>query len=617
MEKLVDIIKEHDNGTTSIETIRRQLSRFEDNEIIDCIGMAEMPKIVYYLETKHNDNYKLTAIENDVIISVNNFNIANISYLPVYVHFIELNDQFIEIEGNISMLPRCESYNFVVKANNSEQECQFSSYNMDYTIGDNTVERKDVFKVKIKLEDLPLKIDFYNCVNEIYCSINRLNFYRFAPINDAFKSQYCVRGDYLLHTDSKSIYVEKVNKKQAEEKEHIFRKELAVLDTSASRKAIKIREQYFCRLKQKNKPIWVVMDRPNRADDNGEFFFRYIQSKKDIDSFFIISDSCEDFEKIKKIGKTVPIYSDEHLVLIMLADFVISSQCNGVVENPFWDDAEFYRDLYHQARIVFLQHGVIKDDMSKTLNRFHTNFTGFITSTNDEYKSIIEYPYFYEEKNVWLTGLPVMDVLKNCPCRLIVFAPTWRMNLMHQERDDIKNEMKWVPSCDIRHSEYYKRLRFIFQNEKLRKYCKRHRYKLAFKPHPLMEEYLTDVTSDTEVLFLSQNYSYKDVLCKAKLLISDYSSLQFEFAYLGKSTIYYQYDEDEFFENHTYKKGYFDYEKNGFGPIEKNEEDLIEQICKYIKHWCHPEVIYKKRIKSVCKHNGHSCEKIYKKILNS
>lgn len=616
MEKLVDIIKEHDNSIISSEMVRKKLSRFEDKDIIDCIGMAEMPKIVYYLETKHNAEYKLTTIENDVIISVNNLNIANISYLPVYIHFIQVNDQVIEIEGSISMLPRCNSYNFVVSANDIEQECQFTNCNMDYSIGDNIVERKDVFKVKIKLEDLPIKIDFYNRVNETDCSINRLNFYRFAPINDAIKSQYCVRGDYLIYTDSKSIFVEKVNNELAEEKERIFQNELAKLNTDASKKAIKLREQYFNKLKQKTKPIWVVMDRTNRADDNGEIFFRYIQSKKDIDSYFIISDSCDDYYRLKKIGKTVPLYSDEHLVLIMLADFIISSQCNGVVENPFWENAEFYRDLYHQAKIVFLQHGVIKDDMSKTLNRFHTNFTGFITSTNDEYKSIIEYPYFYEEKNVWLTGLPVMDTLKNRSSRLIVFAPTWRMNLMHQEWDEAKKEMKWIPSCDIKASEYYQRLRSIFQNEKLRKYCKRRGYKLAFKPHPLMEEYLKDITRDTDVIFLSQRYSYKDVLCKAKVLISDYSSLQFEFAYLGKSTIYYQYDQDIFFENHTYKKGYFDYEKDGFGPVERNEEELIEQICKYIKHWCYPGSKYKKRIKSVYKYKGHSCKKIYKKILS-
>ena len=63
----------------------------------------------------------------------------------------------------------------------------------------------------------------------------------------------------------------------------------------------------------------------------------------------------------------------------LLADYIVSSQCNGVVENPFWDKAEYFRDLYHKPKMVFLQHGVIKDDMSLTLNRYNTNFTGFIT----------------------------------------------------------------------------------------------------------------------------------------------------------------------------------------------------------------------------------------------
>ncbi len=617
MDNLNEIINEYESSEISTERVSELLSQYEDDQIINGIGMAEMPKIIYYLGLKHNMPYELTSCESDVVISVNNLNVANISYLPVYVHFIEVNNQEIEIEGSISMLPHYTSYKFIVLANDIEQECKFSDCKMDQIIRDSIVEKRDVFKVKIHLDDTPVKIDFYNCVNDTVCKINRLNFFRFAPINDQFKSQYCTRGNYLIHTDSKSIYIEKIDDAQKEAKEQEFQAELASINTEASTKAINLRKQYFQLLKKKDKPIWVVMDRPNRADDNGEVFFRYIQSKKDIDSYFVISESCEDYERIKKIGKTVPLYSDEHFILVMLADCIISSQCNGVVENPFWENAEFYRDLYHQAKIIFLQHGVIKDDMSKTLNRFHTKFTGFITSTFDEYNSILEYPYYYDASNVWLTGLPVMDTLKNRYSRLIVFAPTWRMNLMHQEWDASKNEMKWVPSCDIKNTEYYLRLRSIFQNEKLRKYCKWHRYKLAFKPHPLMEEYMKDIVQGTDVIFLSNNYSYKNVLSKAKLLISDYSSLQFEFAYLNKSTIYYQYDSNIFFNNHTYTRGYFDYDENGFGPVVKNEEDLVEQICKFIKRWCRPSSKYKERIKAVYKDKGHACEKIYEKIINN
>ena len=71
-----------------------------------------------------------------------------------------------------------------------------------------------------------------------------------------------------------------------------------------------------------------------------------------------------------------------------------------MIENPFWDFSEYFRDLYHRPKRIFLQHGIIKDDMSITLNRYNTDFTGFITSVKEEYNSILEYPYSYTKNEV-------------------------------------------------------------------------------------------------------------------------------------------------------------------------------------------------------------------------
>lgn len=55
--------------------------------------------------------------------------------------------------------------------------------------------------------------------------------------------------------------------------------------------------------------------------------------------------------------------------------------------------------------------------------------------------------------------------------------------------------------------------------------------------------------------------SYRDAFAEGSMMITDYSSVAFEFAYLRKPIVYYQFDKKAFFEKHTYRKGYFDYEK--------------------------------------------------------
>ena len=56
-------------------------------------------------------------------------------------------------------------------------------------------------------------------------------------------------------------------------------------------------------------------------------------------------------------------------------------------------------------------------------------------------------------------------------------------------------------------------------------------------------------------------------------LITDYSSVFFDFSYLKKPVIYYR-GEDEY----HYEQGYFDFETMGFGDIITSEEVLIDKI---------------------------------------
>jgi CDP-glycerol glycerophosphotransferase (TagB/SpsB family) len=61
------------------------------------------------------------------------------------------------------------------------------------------------------------------------------------------------------------------------------------------------------------------------------------------------------------------------------------------------------------------------------------------------------------------------------------------------------------------------------------------------------------------------------------MLITDYSSVFFDVAYLRKPIVYYQFDKEEFRQYH-YHKGYFEYERNGFGPVCETLEALVDAI---------------------------------------
>lgn len=100
-------------------------------------------------------------------------------------------------------------------------------------------------------------------------------------------------------------------------------------------------------------------------------------------------------------------------------------------------------------------------------------------------------------------------------------------------------------------------------------------------------------------------------------MITDYSSAAFEMAYLEKPVIYYQFDRDEIFQkvSHTYQKGYFEYHRDGFGPVVESEKTLLEQIEFVLTKGCLPEDIYRERmIRTFPYKDGRCSERVYKAI---
>ena len=306
------------------------------------------------------------------------------------------------------------------------------------------------------------------------------------------------------------------------------------------------------------------MDRIDRAGDNGEALFRYAREKEQIDSYFVIDEHSPDYERLLPLGNVVKLYSDEHFRLFLQADNVISSQS--------------YR----------------------------------------EWQSIIWYPYHYTSREVWLTGLPRFDHLYNEPKKYILIMPTWRQGLMEQVWDENKQAYVWQVKEDFLESEYVKRYISLLNNERLLKACAWRGYKLAFMPHALMAPYIEHFVSGKRCEHWGSEKSYREAFAEGNLLVTDYSSVAFDFLYLKKPVIYYQFDKEEFFAKHTYKQGFFDYEKDAPGEVIYDEEHLVDELIAYMKNKCRPKEMYLQRMENLFEHvDQDNCKRVFKKIMEA
>ncbi|HEB9312612.1 TPA: CDP-glycerol glycerophosphotransferase family protein, partial [Campylobacter coli] len=330
--------------------------------------------------------------------------------------------------------------------------------------------------------------------------------------------------------------------------------------------------------RSKNSNLWLFADMSWRADDNAEHLYRYVTHNHPKQKIaFILSKNSIDYPRLKQEGfRLIDPKSFYFKYLTYKADKIISSHIDRYIFNALGGDTLKTKDF------IFLQHGVIKDDLSRWLNQRKIDI--FITSTKAEYDSIVGdfNQYKFSTKEVVLTGLARWDALiKNnvLNTKQILIMPTWREYLsgkMQKYSVRTKNP-KFVKSL------YFQKWQEFLCSKELEKLAVQHEYSIVFALHPQMGIYLEDFNLPPYII-TSCKRSMQELFCKSSLMITDYSSVAFEMAVLNKPVLYYQFDKDEFFRKHSYVKGYFDYEKDGFGKVFVDSSDLLFYLDRKINH---------------------------------
>ena len=461
------------------------------------------------------------------------------------------------------------------------------------------------------------RIGFYTVVNGVSVMSENITVGRFFPISLKYESSYYYRDGLMFCARENELIIRKAKKGEARRQERHLRRELWHSNKLGERKAIIARALARIYKFFHKKPIWIISDRLNKAGDNGEALFRHLKSTKmkKVDYYYAIT-KCPDYESLKPLGNVIDRGTLKYKILHLAADFVISSHADDFVINPFSNYNAAYKDMLGPKKFVFLQHGVTKDDISGWLNKFSKNICGFVVAAYPEEKSMFEYDYFYSPENVWLTGFARFDRLYHDEKKYITLMPTWRSYLM--DGYDVKTGV-WNISHNFKYSEYFRFYNSLINDERLLSACESHGYTLAFLPHPNIIPHISVFDKDPRVKFFSLSDEYKDVYAQSNLVLTDYSSAVFDFAYMRKPVVYAQFDKDSFFAGeHVYTKGYFDYERDGFGEVAYNYEQTVKTLISYIENDCALTEEYKKRTDSFFAFNDkNNCQRIIDRILKA
>lgn len=441
-----------------------------------------------------------------------------------------------------------------------------------------------------------------------------VKFGKFSCLNHEIGEQYLAGSDYMVsYRDEESQFLVEPNRVFQHMKKELRLLVRCLRDGKAGLAGYRILTRLlrpFCK-----KERWIVMDRIHTADDNAEHLFRFLckEKKSKIKSWFVLMRRSPDFKRMKKVGKVLAFREWKYKLNVLLATCIVSSQAEDNLFNPWDVDGIYMRDLY-RYKYIFLQHGIIKHDLSAWLNRFNKNLSLFVTSAVPEYQAILKEDYFYDESVVKLTGLPRYDALKQelRPKKQIFFLPTWRTELAGAP-DPVTGVRQYNP--DFKSSAFFRFYQALIQDERLLETMRRCGYKGKFCLHPHHMVQLSDFMDNDTIQVARDKIQYQREFQENALMITDYSSVAFDFAYLKKPVIYTQFDRDTFFDGQLYSQGSFDYERDELGPVCLDYESAVQTLIHYIENDCRVEPKYKERQEAFFRwSDDQNCQRVYEEI---
>nr|WP_242071375.1 CDP-glycerol glycerophosphotransferase family protein [Bacillus thuringiensis] len=357
--------------------------------------------------------------------------------------------------------------------------------------------------------------------------------------------------------------------------------------------------------KFRKKPVWLIGENLGEvAQDNGFAFFESCINKNvPEDTYYVSKKNNKNMDNLLPYKNKILRYdSFKHLVLYFLSQYLIVS--HGI--RDVMPTIMHNKMASNNKKVVYLQHGIIA---MKKLQFNRDSYNGmikkFVVSSEHE-KNIMINEMNFKEKQVMVTGLVRFDSLvdrsKEKKTREILLMPTWREWI-------IGSREGFLESAFFVH--YYG----LLQDKKLHELLEANDLVLKFFPHiEIQKKYKDEFESLNErikVVKLGEE-SVKELMQNSSLMITDYSSVVFDFNYMKKPTIFYHFDVNDYLK---YRGSYVDLSKDLVGDIAYTKNEVIQYVKKYVENDFTYEMKYSINSKKYYAHNDkNNFNRIYKEI---
>ncbi|MCD7843039.1 MAG: CDP-glycerol glycerophosphotransferase family protein [Clostridiales bacterium] len=385
-------------------------------------------------------------------------------------------------------------------------------------------------------------------------------------------------------------------------------------DKQVRRRGLLLRLLYWLtRSHYSKKHIWVTFDKQYKAGDNGEYMYHYCRENHsdEVEIYYTLRKEAPDYPRlVKENKKHILVYGTLRCQLIsLMAEVLLATHANIAAQyNPEPDYNTFTKDL-QRGSIVCIQHGLTIQKIAQYQNRVFDNTRLYCCASPYEIKNLSHPFYGYEPETLKLVGLARYDGLKSRDQKIILISPSWRRNVVNSSVANIRK----THNDNFKGSSYFRIYNTLINDQTLIDCAKSCGYRIVYLLHPAMSAQIDDFDRNdyVELVPATGDVSYEKILCESSLMVTDYSGVQFDFAYMRKPLVYYHPAE---LPPH-YDEGGLVYSTMGFGPICTNHQEIVTTLCEAMRRGCQMEPEYIRRADDFFAYDDHNnCQRIYNEV---
>ncbi|MEN1967744.1 CDP-glycerol glycerophosphotransferase family protein [Lentibacillus sp. N15] len=313
----------------------------------------------------------------------------------------------------------------------------------------------------------------------------------------------------------------------------------------------------------------VVFASDSRSDLNGNFFFVYEELYKrnlDLDIKFLFNERINNKKSFFVLIRIAFHFATAKIIL--LDDFYPMVYPLNIRKNAdliqVWHAAGAFKTF------GFSRLGRPGGPSPRSKN--HRNYTKVAVSSEGVRKNYAE-GFGITMDKVYATGVARSDIFFDEEYKKYV------VNTLHQKYPFLKNK-KVILFAPTFRGNGQASAHYPFEVLNLKKlYDALHKeYVFLFKIHPFVQNKLDIPYAFADFFYdLSDYREINDLLLITDLLVTDYSSVCFEYALLNKPMLFFAYDVEKYIQDRDFYYNYFDFIP---GPLVKSTEEMLKAIDK-------------------------------------